>query len=306
MKRTRFQNCIEYLILKIFIVIFFLLGKNISQFLGRIIATVMYYFIPVRKREVLENISLSFTEKTKKDIKLIAKNTYKTFIKMVIDVIFLSKISDADIKKLLIYDENIIKKALDKGNGLILMSAHFGNWELSAFALSKKYPLAFIVAKQSNSLVNKLLSDFRRKKGFNITNFQRDLKMSFRSAIKILKKNQILAILGDQDAGEHGVFLPFLGRLASTPRGPAFFAIHAGSPIVTAFSINQSDGSIKIELEDITMPNTGNKQKDIEIINSIYNKRLEKVIRSNPEQWFWFHRRWKSIGLRLDNDRKVY
>ncbi|MDR3274760.1 MAG: lysophospholipid acyltransferase family protein [Endomicrobium sp.] len=294
MRRTKLQNYTEYSVLKMLIFMICLLGRTASQFLGKMIALIIYYFIPIRKKKVLENITLSFPEKNKKDIQLIAKNTYRTFIRILVDIFLISKMSDKDIEKLLIYDEDVIKKALSKDRGLILMSAHFGNWELSALAFAKKYPVAFIVAKQSNDFIDKMLSSFRIKKGFNAIDFQRDAKMSFRSIVKTLRKNQILAILGDQDAGEHGIFLPFLGRLASTPKGPAFFAIHTGSPIITAFGVSQKDGSMKMKFEELLMPNTGDEKKDIEIINTIYNKRLEEAVRENPEQWFWFHRRWNT------------
>jgi KDO2-lipid IV(A) lauroyltransferase len=271
-----------------------LLHRPAAQFFGGMLAFVIYYFVPIRKKQMLENISLSFPEKSKKAISLIARNTYRNFVKIFIDMFFILKMSDVKIEELLVYDNDIIKSALSKGKGLVLMSAHFGNWELSALAFAKKYTLAIIVAKQSNNLIDKMITDFRNKEGFNIIDFKKDDKMSFRHIIKALKKNQVLAIPCDQDAGCRGIFIPFFGRLASTPKGPAFFAIKAGSPIVTAFGICQKDGSMKIKLEDLPMPNTGDEEKNVTIINSIYNKRLENAIRENPEQWFWFHRRWNT------------
>ncbi|MDR2066746.1 MAG: lysophospholipid acyltransferase family protein [Endomicrobium sp.] len=293
-ERTNLQNRLEYIGLKILIFIVFLLGRKVALFFGKILAFVVFYFIPFRKELVLTNISLSFPEKSKKEVNKIAKSTYKTFAKVFIDMFFISKMPDKNIEKMLVYDDNIIKKALSKGKGLVLLSAHFGNWELSALAFAKKYPVALIVAKQSNDFVDTMIESFRSKKGFNVLNFQRDDKMSFRQIIKVLRKNQVLAILGDQDAGHKGIFLPFMGRLASTPKGPAFFALRVGSPIITAFGVCQKDGSMKMKLEELQIPNSGDEEKDIEIINSIYNKRLEEVIRDNPDQWFWFHRRWNT------------
>jgi KDO2-lipid IV(A) lauroyltransferase len=293
-ERTALQNRLEYMGLKILIFIVFLLGRKIALSFGKILAFVVFYFIPFRKELVSTNISLSFPEKSKKEVNKIAKSTYETFAKVFIDMFFISKMPDEDIQKMLIYDDNIIKKALSKGKGLVLLSAHFGNWELSALAFAKKYPVALIVAKQSNDFVDTMIESFRSKEGFNVLNFRRDDKMSFRQIIKVLRKNQILAILGDQDAGHKGIFLPFMGRLASTPRGPAFFALRGGSPIITAFGICQKDGSMKMKLEELQIPNSGDEEKDMEIINSIYNKRLEEVIRDNPDQWFWFHRRWNT------------
>jgi KDO2-lipid IV(A) lauroyltransferase len=293
-ERTNFQNFLEFIGLKVLIFIVFLLGRKIAQLFGKFFSFIVFYFVPFRKQLVLTNISLSFPEKSKKEINKIAKNTYKTFIRVFIDMFFISRMPDENIERMLVYDKDMIEKALSKGKGLVLLSAHFGNWELSALAFAKKYPVALIVAKQSNDFVDTMIESFRSKEGFNIFNFQRDDKMSFRQIIKVLRKNQVLALLGDQDAGHKGVFLPFMGRLASTPKGPAFFALRAGSPLMTAFGVCQKDGSMKMKLEELQMPNTGNEEKDIEAINTIYNKRLEEVIRENPDQWFWFHRRWNT------------
>jgi KDO2-lipid IV(A) lauroyltransferase len=293
-KRTNLQNYMEYFGLKILMFTVYLLHRPIAQFFGKMLAFLLFYFIPVRKKQLLENIVLAFPEKSKQNVNLIAKNTYKTFARVFIDMFFIFKMSDDEVEKLLIYDKNMINKALARGKGLVLLSAHFGNWELSAIAFAKKYTVALIVAKQSNDFVNRMINSFRNKEGFNVIDFQRDDKMSLRHIIKALRKNYVLAILGDQDAGHHGVFVPFFGKLASTPKGPAFFAIHAGSPIITAFGVYQKDGSMKMKLEELPIPNTGDEEKDIEIINGIYNERLEDIIRENPEQWFWFHRRWNT------------
>jgi KDO2-lipid IV(A) lauroyltransferase len=293
-ERTSLQNHLEYIGLKILIFLVFLLGRRIAQFFGKALTIIVFYFIPFRKRLVLTNIALSFPEKSKKEVKEIARNTYKTFVRVFIDMFFISKMPNEEIEKMLVYDKDIINKALSKNKGLVLLSAHFGNWELSALAFAKRYPVALIVAKQSNDFVDTMIESFRNKEGFNVLNFPRDDKMSFRKIVKVLRKNQVLAILGDQDAGHKGIFLPFMGRLASTPKGPAFFALRAGSPIITAFGVCKKDGSMKMKLEEVQMPNSGDEEKDIEIINTIYNKRLEEVIKENPDQWFWFHRRWNT------------
>jgi KDO2-lipid IV(A) lauroyltransferase len=293
-KKINLQHYAEYCGLKILIFLMYLLHKRIAQILGKILALLLFYLVPIRKKQLLENIVLAFPEKSKRDIDLIAKNTYKTFVKIFIDMVFIFKMSDDEIEKLLIYDKNIINNALSKRKGVVLLSAHLGNWELSAAAFAKEYTTAIIVAKQSNDFINRMIDNFRNKKGFKVTCFKRDDKMSFRNIIKALRKNHVLAILADQDAGYNGIFVPFFGRLASTPRGLAFFAIYANSPIITAFGVYQKDGSMKVELEELPIPNTGNEEKDIEIISNTYNQRLEKAIRKNPEQWFWFHRRWKT------------
>jgi len=292
-KRTRFQDYAEYIVLRTAMLTMVILHRPIAQVLGQIAAIIAYHFIPFRKKIIMSGLKLAFPQKDEKEIMKITKAVYKNFFAIFIDIFFVSKMSDKKIEKMLIYDEALINKTMSRKKGLVLMSAHFGNWELSALAFAKKYPVALIVAKQSNSFVDKIVNEFRTKEGFNVIGFQRDDKISFRGIVKALRKNQVLAILGDQDAGRGGVMLPFFGKEVSTPRGPAFFAIHAGSPIITAFGIPQKDGSMKMKIEELPIPNTGNEDEDIKIINTIYYKRLEEVIREHPEQWFWFHRRWK-------------
>ncbi|MDR3049980.1 MAG: lysophospholipid acyltransferase family protein [Elusimicrobiota bacterium] len=292
--RTEFQNYAEYIGLKLLMLVMIILHRPLAQFLGRIAAVLTYSFIPLRKKEVTEGLTIAFPQKSKKEIEKISKATYKNFFSILIDMFFISKMPDEKIEKMLIYDKELIENAMSKNKGLVLMSAHFGNWELSALAFAKKYPVALIVAKQSNNFVDRMMNEFRMKEGFNVIGFQRDDKISFRGIVKALRKNQVLAILADQDAGRDGIFLPFFGKSASTPKGPAFFAIAAGSPIITAFGVPQKDGSMKMKIQDLIVPNTGNTDEDIKTINMIYYQRLEEVIRENPEQWFWFHRRWKT------------
>jgi KDO2-lipid IV(A) lauroyltransferase len=293
-KRTDFQNRIEYCVLKIFVFIIYLIRRPLASCLAHIVALILFYFIPFRKKEVIEGLKLAFPQKNLSEIQQISKRVYENFAQIFVDIFFISKMSDEKIESLVVYDEEIIKKALAKGKGLVLMSAHYGNWELTALALAKKYPVALIIATQSNSYVDRMINEFRIKEGFNIIGFQRDDKISFRGILKALRKNQILAILGDQDDGHQGIFLPFFGRIASTPKGPAFFALQSGSPIITAFGVRQKDGSMKMIVEELPISNIGNAEEDIKTINKIYYKRLEVAIREYPEQWFWFHRRWKT------------
>lgn len=291
-KRGKIQNYIEYYALKAAMSFVYLFPAAVARKIGRFLAAFAYYFVPVRKKHVIEMLTVSFPEKTSSEIKSIAKDTYKNFLSTMVDIMFFPKMSDEQIKKLMILDnEELIEKAYKNGKGTILLSAHFGNWELTALSFSKRHPMSVIVAKQSNPLVDKLINDIRTKQGFNAIN--RD-SMAYKGVLKALRKNEFVAILSDQDAGKQGIFIPFFGRAASMAKGPALFAIRAGCPVLTAFGVRQPDGTMKVRISEILLPNTGEEEKDIEIITSEYAKRLEQAVRENPEQWFWFHRKWKT------------
>lgn len=295
-KRTKFQNYLEYYSLKAAMFFMYLFPLSFAQKIGQLLAVLIYYFVPIRKKHVIKELSISFPEKSKSEIKHIAKNTYKMFIKTVIDMAFFPKLSDRTIENMMVYEnENIVNEALARGKGMIFMSAHFGNWELTALAFSKSRPMSVMVAKQSNPFVDKMINDIRTKKGFKA--IDKDDKMAFRHILKTLRANETIAFLADQDAGRQGVFVPFFGRLASTPKGPALFAIKAGAPIVVALGVRQPDQKIKVRLHEIPFPNSGDMEKDIEIINTQYSKLLESAVRENPDHWFWFHRKWKTRPL---------
>ena len=292
-KRSNFKNYAEYYALRAAMFFIYLFPLSFAQKIGQFIAFVSFYFVPVRKKHVIDSLSLAFPEKPQKEIKQIAKNTYKTFMKTVIEMAFFTVLSDETIQNMIWYEnEELIEQALARGKGLIFMSAHFGNWELTALAFSKRRKVSVMVAKQSNPLVDKMINDIRTKRGFNA--IDKDDKMAFRSVIKTLRANESLAFLADQDAGKLGVFVPFFGRQASTPKGPALFAIKTGCSIMVAFGVRQPDQTIKLKFTEIPLPDTGNEEEDIRIINAEYSRMLEEAVRKNPEHWFWFHRKWKT------------
>jgi KDO2-lipid IV(A) lauroyltransferase len=260
--------------------------------IGNFFAVFVYYFIPIRKSYVIKSLSFSFPQKTKKEIKKITKNIYKNFARTVVEIVFFPIMSDKKIKSLLVVEnEEFIEKSYANGKGAILMSAHFGNWELTALAYSKKYPMSVIVAEQSNKRIGNMINAIRTKQGFKT--ISRD-GMPFKEILKALKRNEIVAILADQDAGRSGTFVPFFGKLASMPKGASLAAIRAGCPVIIALGVRQKNGVMKVKLTEIPLPNTGNLEKDIVFVNTFYSKMLEEAVKKNPEYWFWFHHKWKT------------
>lgn len=291
-KRNKIQNYIEYYALRTAMFFIRLFPIKFAVKIGNCLAVFAYYFIPVRKKHIKEMLTLSFPEKSKKEINTIAKNVYKNFMQTIIEIMFFPKMSDEEIKDLMIYDNiELIDRIYKQGKGGIFLSAHFANWELTALSFAKRYPISVIVAKISNTLIDGMINDIRTKQGFETIN--RDT-MAYKGVLKALKKKHFVAILCDQDAGKQGIFIPFLGRLASMPKGPALFALRAKCPIITAFGVRSDNGKMIVKMDEIPLPDTGNEEENIRIILSEYNRRLEQVVRENPHYWFWFHRKWKT------------
>jgi KDO2-lipid IV(A) lauroyltransferase len=291
-KRTRFRDYTEYIALRIIIFFIRLFPFKVAVEVGELLGIITFYVVNFRRSHVINMLTQAFPEKSKKEIGSIARNTYKNFARTVVEIIFFPPMTNEEIKKLLICtNENLVKESYSAGKGTIFMSAHLGNWELTALAYSKIYPMSVVVANQSNVFVDKMMDNVRTKQGF--ATISRD-GMAFRAVMKALKRNEMVAFLADQDAGPQGVFVPFFCRLASTPKGAAIFALRAKCPIIIALGIRQKNGIMKVEFTKVPMPNTGTEEKDIEEINTFYSKKLEDIVRQYPEQWFWFHRKWKT------------
>lgn len=290
-KNKKVQHYIEYISLKMLISFLHLFSVNTAKKIGFILADIAFAVVPIRKKHIFDSLTKSFPGKSEQEIKKIAKDVYKQFVCTVVEIIFVSKMTDEQIKDSVNFQNiYLIEQSLKKGKGGVIMSAHFGNWEMLALSFGKRYPLSVIVAKQENPYFDNIINNIRSKRGYK-TIYKENAPIG---VLRALKRNEFVAILADQHAGDQGVYTPFFYREVSTPKGPAVFALRAKCPLYTGFCARQPDGRYLVTFEEIPLPDTGDDEKNIEIIMTEYNKILQKHVEENPSFWFWFHRRWKS------------
>ena len=290
-KNKKIQHYTEYISLKILVSFLHLFSINTAKKIGFFLADIAFVFVPIRKKHIVDSLTKSFPAKSEQEIKKIAKDVYKQFVCTVVEIIFVSKMTDEQIKNAVCFQNiYLIERALKQGKGGVIMSAHFGNWEMLALSFAKRYPLSVIVAKQENPYFDNIINNIRSKRGYKT--IYKDVAPL--GVLRALKRNEFVAILADQHAGVQGVYTPFFYREVSTPKGPAVFALRAKCPLYTGFCARQPDGRYVVSFEEISLPNTGDDEKNIEIIMTEYNKILQRHVEENPSFWFWFHRRWKS------------
>ncbi|GAB1402629.1 lysophospholipid acyltransferase family protein [Elusimicrobiota bacterium] len=288
----KLKHYIEYFSLRIVMFFLYMIPVSFAKKIGVSFANFAFYFIPIRKKHVIDSLTTAFPKKSKNEILNIAKDVYKQFVITVIEFIFFRKMSGKELKEMFPDEDfRLIEESLKQGKGAILLSGHFGNWELLAKSFAQRHPTSVIVAKQSNPMVDSLMNDTRTTKGFNT--IYKD-SLVFRSVSRALKNNEFVAILADQDAGRQGVFVPFFGRLASTAKGPAAFALRCDCPIFATFSIRQPDGKYRTIPKEIKKPEGVSEEEAVEMIMAQYSKILQQQIEEYPSYWFWFHRRWKT------------
>ncbi len=290
-KNKKLQHFIEYKALQITVAILHLFSINMAKRIGFLLADIAFYFVPIRKKHIIDSLTKSFPKKSKQEILKIAKDVYKQFVCTVVEIIFVSKMSDQELKCSVNFQNIYLMEQTQKnGKGGVIMSAHFCNWEMLAISFGHRYPLSVIVAKQENPYFDEMINGIRSNRGYK-TIYKEKAPLG---VMRALKKNEFVAILADQHAGEQGVFTPFFYREVSTPKGPAVFALKAKCPLFTAFCTRQPNGRYIASFEEIPLPNTGDENKDVEIIMTKYNEILQRHIEENPSFWFWFHRRWKT------------
>lgn len=179
--------------------------------------------------------------------------------------------------------------ARTKQKGLLLITAHFGNWEwLAQYAVHHGLPLSVIARDTDDPSTTDLINQLREKSGYKV--FVRG--NTARYVLSCLKKNEAVAMLPDQRGGD--VIVEFFGRKVGCSMGPALFHRKTGAPIVCAFGIRKPDGSMRLEIcPPIENESTEDSQSDHQrIMQAIYDH-LERYVRQYPDQWLWLHDRWK-------------
>jgi KDO2-lipid IV(A) lauroyltransferase len=186
-----------------------------------------------------------------------------------------------------------VAEARAHGKGAVLVTGHFGAFEALGGAIAHAgHPVHFLVRGQTNAAVDDLLQAMRRSLGVGVIHHG---GAGVREALRVLRNNECLAIVADQDAGRDGVFVDFFGSPASTPRGPAEFVLRTGAPLVTGVLRRLPDGHYAGEsLPPLLPPASGDREADVRAVTEFHARALEGWVRRWPEQWLWTHRRWKT------------
>jgi Kdo2-lipid IVA lauroyltransferase/acyltransferase len=196
-------------------------------------------------------------------------------------------------------------EAISAGNrGAIVVTGHIGNWELlAAYFAHKGFPVTAIANRIHSRSLNSLVVEFRARHG--VRTIVRRSHSSAREIVRVLRRRGILAMLVDQDVKRTpSVSVPFFGRKARTPVAAASLAIRLNIPLVAVFSQRQPDGGQRLRiLPPLPHPHSGDRHHDVIELTRRINQTVEDQILSHPDQWVWWHKRWRrSPVARLDLD----
>ncbi|HPF35034.1 MAG TPA: lysophospholipid acyltransferase family protein [Candidatus Krumholzibacteria bacterium] len=180
----------------------------------------------------------------------------------------------------------------DQGRGAILMTGHFGNWELlGAAAAARGLPIHVVARTQSNPWADALQNRIRERAGMRVIKAE----SSLREILRTVRGGGFVAMLPDVNTPGDGVFVDFLGRKAATPRGVAVFAWRLGCPVFSRFLLARGDGT-HAGLPMPTLHPDGNKDEAPAVyeLTRAMAANLEACVRAHPDHYLWVHRRWKT------------
>ena len=295
MKRyKRVKHSFYYLLAVMISQFVLLLPRKFALNLGALLGDLMFFFSHKEKARAVRNLSIAFgTEKSPKDILDICRKCFRNLGKGLIEFLQLPKLTPENLSDLVTFDgRDNVDEILKKGKGVIIITAHLGNWEL----VGASFPLC---GYKSNTIVRPMklqqLDEWvnRRREGTGLKCIGRGA--SIKSALQCLKRNEILGILADVDTKVDGVFVDFFGRSAYTPRGPVSIVLKTGCDLLPAFIIRQKDNTHRLIVEKpIELKITGDIEEDVRYNTAVFTKIIESYVRKYPEQWIWIHDRWKT------------
>jgi KDO2-lipid IV(A) lauroyltransferase len=258
------------------------------------------------RKIVIDNLIYAFGhQKSTHEIQFLAKQVFINLLQVVFEIGWSLKQDERQlVKHFKIDGYRHIKKSYEKGKGVLVLTAHFGNWELlTVIGAMIKFPLSIVVRPLDFKPLDHFFFNLRTRFGGKII----PKKRSFRKILESLNRGEMVALLMDQNVDWYeGVFAKFMGRRACTNHGLALLALKTGAPVVPVFMVREKTGLKGKFGQEIPFIKTGDSRKDIEVNTRQYNKAIEDMIYQYPEQWFWVHQRWKTkpylpLPVKTDN-----
>ncbi len=264
---------------------------SFSYFLAKVISRLQSLLAKQDVYAVKGNLKSIFPEIEDSRLDEWTRSAFLNFGKYLVEFFRFKKIgADFIEKNIVIEGLKNIDNALSGGKGVILVSAHLGNWELGAAVLGiLGYPVHAVALPHKDEKVNNFFNRQREIKGVRII----PLGRAGRACLEVINKNEILCLVGDRDFSGSGIITDFFGKPSLIPRGPAAFALKNQTPIVVCYVARQVNGKFRFFLNPpIHFKATGNYEQDILSLTGIYLEQLESGIIKYPDQWCMFRKFW--------------
>jgi KDO2-lipid IV(A) lauroyltransferase len=279
------------------------LPREVACLVGRIIGRLTYLLDYRHRRVGAQNLRRVYPGLTPGQIRSRLRRIYDHLGKVMVEMVRAPRIFSGTANRqpagpevsryLTLHNFEKVEQACRNGRGVIFVTAHLGNWELTGAAMALLgLPLYSVARTMDNPLLDRYLTGLREIRG------QKILKKhgSIREVLSLLKSGHRLGIIVDQNAPVDNVFVDFLGRKAAVTRGVASLAVKTNCVVFPGYSyrVGNSHRHVVVAGDPIEVPEEGEREEKIRKITEQFTKVIEGWIRQHPEQWLWIHNRWKT------------
>jgi len=253
----------------------------------------LHYLFSFRDRRAVRN-NLTTILGDKINIEPQVREVFRNFGKYLVEFFRMDWEANKEFIKnnVRVLNQERLDKALTRGKGVIILTAHIGNWEFGGVVLSKLgYPSLAIALPHKERPVNDLFNNQREINGMTIV----PVSQSVKKCLQTLKANRLISLLSDRDFTANGEVLPFLGREALIPRGAAVFASRTGATILPSFLTRDANDKFTLTIEEPiyidSIADEDNEEAILKIMKQ-YAAVIERKVRENPTQWMMFREFW--------------
>ncbi len=290
----------EYLFFESAVSVLRLFPLRIVQRVGAAVGEFVGMALGYRRAVTMDNLRNAFPEHDDATLRTIMRGAFRNVGIALFEFAYFPQLNAAAINELVqIGNSELVQEVFARGKGIILLTAHFGNWELLAQSVPARtgIPVYVIVKNQSNRRVNKRINEWRTMLG----NIAVPMESSVRELLKALRDKKAVGMVGDQTAAKESDSVPFFGREVPTFEGPAMFSLKTRAPLLVGFAVRQSDGTYRAEFHEIPSDDLdAYTPENVLELTKRHVAALEAVVRAHPDQWLWMHKRWKHVPSRIN------
>lgn len=266
------------------------------SYAGAVLAAhVAWLGLPVQRRNAIANMRRVLGPGRRRQASRVARRSFVNYAKYAVDFIRLPELPPHQLAARFEFDEwERYEAALARGRGCILVLMHFGNWDIGGAVLAQRgYAFNAIAETQEHGPLNDALIAARTRHGIKLI----PMEKAATGIIRAMRRNETLAILIDRPLDDGGVEVEFFGAPIRVPAGPARIALRAGASVIAVSQLRSHPWSDRVQVIadfEIALPNSGDADRDVQLLTRRIIEAHERVIRRHPEQWYMFRRMWQA------------
>jgi len=261
---------------------------------GRLLGILVYFVDARHRRIVRRNLQFTHPELSQESIRILSRRVFQNIGITFLEICQMTCFSREDVlRKVRIRGKDNLDNAVKSSKGIIIISGHLGNWEMGPLLVScyLQKPLVVVARKIHPEMLDRWIHRLRVRFG----NIVIDKKRALPKMARTLNRGNILGLLIDQGTKlSRGIEVKFFDQTANSTPAPALLARRYDSPVLPAFCIREADAGLTLVIEPpLVLKRTDDLRADLQENTQIMTSAVEKAVREHPEQWFWFHKRWK-------------